>query len=246
MDKRLFDKFYFLFFPTDYDHIYKFLLELKDKNIFFLFKHFYNYIENYFINKLTNKPFNNDWKQFAKMVKLYHKFINYNLAFYSQNLKTTNLNQFIIDFIKNNFILKKNNIDITNNVNEWENADIIKPYRFFHEDLVLFEGYNLKSKGDLVKDHLPISQYIEKYLNNDTIYKLKINNKLDQLISKKLGIINKINIMKKFINENIKTNKPISFQEMIDLINEKNKLSKKISNEKKSLDQGFLFIMNKK
>ncbi|ADO67206.1 hypothetical protein crov173 [Cafeteria roenbergensis virus] len=264
MEKHIFEKFYFLFFdldseiikPSDFTHSQ--LGYIED---------IYIYIETFLINKLIFNEFDKNWKSFGFIINKFHQLHNNNLTNvyyldktgnkyypYQENLKEIHLNNYIINFIKNNFIIIKDKINITDKPSLWYQADEIKPFKMFHENLTIFEGYNtVYSQSDFEKSNINLVSFQStKFLHNliikmDLLNKniqIDIFNKISNLKKKYNSIYNKISLLKKANELNIKKNKIFSLDKIIDLIDEQNNLSKKIIIEKNNIQNGILFIPN--
>lgn len=273
MDKPILKKIFFLIFDLNSDllteeTVNNEILKYDDKINSELYNYYDNInflIEEYFMKKLIGEEFTDEkWKVFGYLVKKYHKIHNNNLTLVShdeekfpfkenlkkENLKKENLNDFIIKFIQNNFLIIKNSIEINNKPELWYQADTIKPYRIFHQDLIIFEGYNLnKLNSNFKKLNIFKGQSLKYIFNNINQFEqlkegfgIKIYEKLQDLEEKYNSIINKITLMKKANEINLKEKKNISFSNLVDLISKQNSLAKDIIEEKQNLQNGILFI----
>ena len=229
----------------------------------------------YFLKLLLNEDFNTDiWLLFGYVAREYSKMFT-NLAFPDKVhfLKEENLNDFIINFIKTNFIIKNNNISIIDNVSQWYRADYIKLnncniftdvkqhliLKGFNHDLNKDKYYNINFKlEDIENSEIDkffdyqdslleiITPYLHTILNNfsgDIILFASIfyNNFNDHIINS-IDIRNKIKLMKNMIDNNIKTNKVISFKDMVNLIEEQNNNNKEIVKKQSMLQTHIKYI----
>jgi hypothetical protein len=258
---NLFEDFHFLLFKISEEEIntesrYNFISP-SDKDT--ILNDMPRYINLYFYNIIFNIPFDTKWNDIIKIIKTYHQIKNYNLVIpeLMSNLEKYKLNKFIIRFIKDNFILKKNNNDITNIIDLWSTADQIIPNKIFFHSRPLFNAYNIDYK---YTNTFPTIQFKDTFINFlnifffENIFRYNIEqdileqlyNKYESTINTSIQLQTKIDMMKKIIDDNIKTKKEISFTDMADLIQQNNINKKKFLKEKQSILDGLLFIINKK
>ena len=276
--KDIFDDFHFLLFKIDetnnQDFIIKYLgykdIPKKDidNEIFsFIDKQIdttQNFINILFYNILNKKTFTHKWNQIIENIKIYHLTHDNNLARseYLDYLKKDNLSEFIIFFIKNNFILRKNSTDITNNIDLWYQADEIIPNNIFYDQRILFEAYNINYKQknlheiiepEIIKPKIDISttfNILDIYHNLPTneinFDKDKVEDFFDETKKKLLTIQSKINLMEKAIQQDIKDKKTVSFIQLADLIHQDNINKEKLLKQKQQVQDGLFFIFNTK
>ena len=265
MENQLFEKFHFLLFDANSEKIN--MESFTEPQLSFI-KYYKNYNENFFTKKLLKSEFQDKWKLYGFIVKKFHQLHDNDLTnvFYKkedgnkiypfkENLKEENLNNFIKNFIKNNFKIIKDRKDITSNSKDWHNADKIIPYKMFHKNLNIFEGYNyvndtkINYKVNLLDTISKTSiDFISKYfrkIDSLGIIKLDIFEKIEDLQRKYSLISNKISLLQKINELNIKNKKNFSLGDMIDTIEEKNNLSKKIIKEQNNIQNGILFLLSK-
>lgn len=173
--------------------------------------------------KFTNKTFDNPiWEQFGSLVKDTHK----NSLNKYINILSKDLSPFEIDLLQNNFKLFKNNTDITNKPSLWKYTTNIIPFKTFHQDKIILQGYHKNN----FHNNIQIGGFkniitIEKNIN--TILKTYLFNELfDDIISIKLvEIFNNINNTKEQIYEyfNILNDKLEEYNNKINL-SKKNKI----------------------
>jgi hypothetical protein len=91
-------------------------------------------------NNLNNK----DWEIYGSLVKDYHQKNNLNVDIIKQDLSN-----FEKKIIKENFKIFKNQEDITDNSSLWKFATKIIPHQTFHNDKIIYQGYNKLYSGKL-------------------------------------------------------------------------------------------------
>lgn len=289
MEKKLFEDYYFLicdktllghiisYFSYKNDYISKNIIQ-PDEEAYFTCRYIYdNYndiLEIFFVKLILNEEFDIKWKSFINIVKLQNKLLldkNININLFTkynpqQIFNKNKLNTFVIDFIKNNFILFQNNKNITNSPDLWIYANKYIPNKFFHKNLKLFEFYySIKdyfNKND-IKDIIDSSYIIEPQINLLTKlinYKKELNdrnilqkdfiqNHLDyfsKTYELKHNINNKIKILEKAIDEKIQSHEPISILDLADNIYKKKQLDKELINKNNTVQNNLLFLINKK
>lgn len=264
MENQLFEKFHFLLFDANSENIN--IESFTEPQVSFV-EYYKNYNENFFTKKLLKSEFQDKWKTYGFIVKKFHQLHDNDLTnvFYEnngiktypfkENLKEENLNKFIKNFIKNNFKIIKGREDITSNSKDWHNADKIIPYKMFHKNLNIFEGYNyvndtkINYKIDLLNTISKTSiDFISKYfrkIDSLGIINFDIFDKIEDLQSKYNLINNKISLLQRINELNIKNKKIFSLGDMIDTLEEKNTLSKKIIKEQNNIQNGILFLLSK-
>lgn len=269
LNTHLFKDFHFLLFDSEsltqenLDNNYNFIINNKTILIYSLIE---NYLNLYFYHRLFDIPFDNRWNDFIKIIKTYHIIKNNNVIIekYLKYLNKKNLNNFIINFIKEGFILKKNSIDITNNIELWQSADKIIPNNLFKHDKTLFNAYNINYEFKNIFPKINTNDnfliFLDDLFKNNIFYYLQKNdaelfqsdlildlyNKFEKTINNYIELQTKIDMMQKIIEDNIKSNKIITFKEMADLIEENNFNKRTILKEKQNIQNGLFFIINKK
>lgn len=254
------------------DYISKYIIQPNEDGYYTATKLFKNYntiLELFFIKLLTRSEFNHEWKSIISIFKLQYNLIT-NIKvniFQNKDVKNifdkTNLNKFIINFIQDNFLLFKDKENITSDINQWIVTDNYKYNNTFHKNLTLFEQFN-SSKLTFNHEHIDNILSSSKLIDNNLLIKFlltknelekhnliksnfldKYEEKFHKTYEQLYTIDSKINILQNAIDNNIKSEKPISILELADLIHQKNKFNKELINKKNNINYGILFLKNK-
>jgi hypothetical protein len=229
--------------------------------------------------ELTSKNLEENEIKIVNIVKEYHNFINANKKFlinylqrnYSEIIK----NDFYIKILKDNFIFKINDLDVTNMPDQWLAINNILFNNVFKNNYLFKNEYNtikseeeltkikndlykvdvkLNIKNDKYKDIINEGKYIRiiKNLNNSKYISDNIKNIIQTLLSNLDLSTDRIKkellIMKKFLESHIKTDETdetIDLNEMMHLIQKEKNRLEKIKNTKYKLDKILLIPVKK-
>jgi len=148
---------------------------------------------------------NKDWEIYGSMVKDYHQKNNLDIKILSGDLSN-----FEKKIIQENFKVFNGNQDITDKSSEWKFANKIIPYQTFHQDKIIYQGYNKLYQGKKKMNLKNLKNEIQGgggNLENDLEILLNKNNEIKNSIE----TINTLNKNNKIFNNNIITELKLLF-----------------------------------
>lgn len=199
--------------------------------------HFYPYQE-YLKTKYLTEFIKNIIKRNFNIIKDNSEINNNPELWYKADSIKPNKNIFEDDInIKkgyNNYHITEQKLKINYRFNKFDNENNKYNKYILPNNNIQFLNTFYRNKITKIKSEFP---NLNKYLNKLIIKNLELQKKYN-FINNKIQLLNKANEI------NIKNEKNLSFNDLIDLLDKKKDLTKKIIKEKNDIQNGILFITN--